>query len=88
MERRRLLRSLAFGPLAAATPALAIEAARIKVTDLTVKVNRRGNWPAIPQPVLWGGAKQQYRKELEEVARSGHVRMGILAVRMAGRRHG
>ena len=47
MERRQLLRSFAFGSLAAATPALAAEAARITFTDLeifTVKVNRRGNW--------------------------------------------
>jgi galactonate dehydratase len=47
MERRQLLQSLAFGSLAAATPAMAAEAARITVTDLeifTVKVNRRGNW--------------------------------------------
>ena len=47
MERRQLLQSFAFGSLAAATPALAAEAARITVTDLdifTVKVNRRGNW--------------------------------------------
>jgi galactonate dehydratase len=47
MERRQLLKSVAFGSLATATPALAVEAARITVTDLeifTVKVNRRGNW--------------------------------------------
>ena len=47
MERRQLLQSFAVASLAAATPALAVEAARITVTDLeifTVKVNRRGNW--------------------------------------------
>src|SRR5437764_6983927 len=47
MERRQLLKSLAFGSLAIATPAIAVEAARITVTALdifTVKVNRRGNW--------------------------------------------
>src|SRR5262245_7079620 len=47
MERRRLLKSFAFGSLAAATPALAADATRITVTELeifTVKVNRRGNW--------------------------------------------
>jgi len=46
MERRHLLKSMAFGSLAA-TPALAVDAARVTVTDLeifTVKVNRRGNW--------------------------------------------
>ena len=47
MKRRQLLQSFALGSLAGATPALAIEAARITVTGLdifTVKVNRRGNW--------------------------------------------
>ena len=46
MERRQLLKSIAFGSLAA-TPTLAVEAARVTVTDLeifTVKINRRGNW--------------------------------------------
>ena len=46
MERRQLLKSIAFGSLAA-MPALAADAARITVTDLeifTVKDNRRGNW--------------------------------------------
>jgi galactonate dehydratase len=44
MERRQLLKSVAFTAVA---PALAAETARITVTDLeifTVKVNRRGNW--------------------------------------------
>jgi hypothetical protein len=47
MERRRLFQSFAFGSLAATTPLLPAEAARITITDLeifTVKVNSRGNW--------------------------------------------
>ncbi|MGA2116819.1 MAG: hypothetical protein ABSH56_18930 [Bryobacteraceae bacterium] len=47
MERRQLLQSFAFGTLAATTPWLAAEAARIAIMDLgifTVKVNSRGNW--------------------------------------------
>src|ERR1035437_4557137 len=35
---------------------------------------------AIPHPGLWGGAKQQHRKELGGVARSEQVRMAIWAV--------
>ena len=49
---------------------------------LQMKANHYARWPdaAIPHPGLWGGAKQQHRKELGGVARSEQVRMAIWAV--------
>jgi hypothetical protein len=48
-------------------------------TSNCIKAKEIAAAAASPHPGLWGGAKQRYRKELGEVARSEQVRMAIWA---------
>jgi hypothetical protein len=63
----------------AANPAGAAKVEALPGADIS------GSWAAVDSISM---SKQRYRKELEGVARSEQVRMGILGVRRAGRRHG